>query len=59
MSDDLTRHTLRDAQRINTRQKWEMQYWTRKFGVSEERLKAAAKAAGPMVKNIEKYLKAH
>lgn len=59
MSDNTRKHGAADANRVNVHQKWEVEYWTKKFGVSEERLKEAAKAAGPMAANIEKYLHQH
>lgn len=57
MPDNLAKHSTADAKRINVHQKWEVDYWTKKFGVSEEELKEAAKAAGPMADNVETYLK--
>ncbi|HSN21347.1 MAG TPA: DUF3606 domain-containing protein [Usitatibacter sp.] len=59
MTDDLRKHHVADAKRVNVHEKWEVQYWTKKLGVSEERLKEAAQAAGPMAANIEKYLQEH
>lgn len=59
MSDNLHKHGPADAKRVNVHEKWEVDYWTKKFGVSEEKLKEAAGAAGPMAVNIEKYLKQH
>jgi hypothetical protein len=59
MSDNLRKHTAADAKRINVHEKWEIDYWTKKFGVTEARLKEAAKAAGPMANDIGKYLSRH
>jgi hypothetical protein len=59
MTDNLRKNTTADAKRVNVHEKWEVEYWTKKFGVTEERLKDAAKAAGPMAANIEKYLQQH
>lgn len=57
MSDSVAKHGAADAKRINVHEKWEVDYWTKKFGVSEEELKEAAKAAGPMAANVETWLK--
>jgi hypothetical protein len=59
MTDNLRKHHTADAKRVNVHEKWEVAYWTKKFGVSEAKLKEAASAAGPMVANIEKYLQQH
>lgn len=54
--DDLTKTGKQDDIRINVNQAHEVTYWTKKFGVSEAKLKAAVKAVGPMAKNVKKYL---
>ena len=59
MTDNLRKHAMADAKRVNVHERWEIAYWTKKFGVSEGRLKEAAKAAGPMADNIAKYLRQH
>jgi hypothetical protein len=57
MSDDKSKRDFRDRDRINPEEKYEVQYWSEKFGVSAEELKKAVKHAGPMVKNVEAALK--
>ena len=54
--DDKTKKRPQDASRINIHEPWEVSYWTKKFGVTAERLKAAVAAVGPMVKDVEKHL---
>lgn len=46
MGDNLkdTGHPDRDL--INMNETWEVQYWTKKWGISEEQLKSAGKKAG-------------
>ena len=34
---------------------YEVQYWMRKFGVSEDELKSAVKAVGHRARDVEKY----
>jgi len=46
-----------DRARVNTHEKYEVAYWTKKWGISEEQLKAAAQAAGPMSADIEAHLR--
>ena len=46
MSDNLNKRGPQDASKINVNEEWELRYWTQKFGVTEEELKAAVKKAG-------------
>ena len=45
-----------DRDRININEDYELQYWSEKFGISREELKAAVEAAGTQVKDVEEYL---
>lgn len=56
MADDLKNRGPRDQERVNTSEQWELDYWCKKFGVTEDQLKAAVKAAGPMVVDVKKKL---
>ncbi|WP_438300131.1 DUF3606 domain-containing protein [Pseudomonas sp. NMS19W] len=56
MTDNLQNRGPQDRDRINTSEKWEVDYWSKKFGVSSEQLKAAVKAVGPMVEDVRKNL---
>jgi hypothetical protein len=42
MADDKTLRGPKDRSRINLSEDYEVQYWTREFGVSEEELKRLA-----------------
>jgi Protein of unknown function (DUF3606) len=44
-------------ERIYLYQAYEVKYWTNKFGVSEDELKKAVKAAGHRVPDVELYFK--
>ena len=57
MSDDKTSRGPADTTRINVHEDYELRYWSQKFGVSAEKLKAAVKAAGVMAKDVEARLK--
>jgi hypothetical protein len=47
MADDPTK-LARDRDRIDADQAYECRYWSEKFHVSPDELKAAVKQAGPM-----------
>ena len=58
MSDDLSKKGMQDRTRINTSEDYELRYWSEKFGVSQDRLKAAVQKVGNSVSAVEKELKA-
>ena len=58
MSDDRSKKGLQDRTRINTGEDYELRYWSEKFGVSQDRLKAAVQKVGNSVSAVEKELKA-
>lgn len=56
MADDLTNRGPQDRSRINLSESWEVQYWTKKFGVTEQQLRDAVKAVGSSVDAVQKKL---
>jgi len=56
MADDKTKTGSPDSDLINTSENYEVEYWSKKFGVSAEELKAAVKAAGNSVSAVRKQL---
>lgn len=56
MPDDLTRRKPEDPTKINVNQSWEIEYWTKKLGVTEQQLRTAVNAVGPLVKDVKRYL---
>ena len=46
-----------DRDRINVHEDYELQDWSKKFGVSPDELKAAVKAVGTSAKDVEDHLK--
>jgi len=41
---------------VNVNETWELEYWSKKFGVTKERLKEAVKAVGTSAAEVQKYL---
>jgi hypothetical protein len=57
MPDDKTQKGPQDASRINVNELYELQYWSKHFGVTAGEIKAAVDKVGPSVKAVEKELK--
>jgi Protein of unknown function (DUF3606) len=57
MPDDKNRQGGADRTRVNVHESYEVEYWTKKFGCSAEKLKAAVKKVGVMAKDVEAELK--
>jgi hypothetical protein len=56
MSDDRTQRGPQDRSRININEDYELQYWSQKFGVTDEELVSAVDAVGPMVNDVAQRL---
>ena len=56
MSDDLKNRGSQDRAQVNTSEAWELEHWTKELGVTEQQLKDAVKAVGPMVTDVRKKL---
>ena len=46
-----------DRDRINVNEDYEVQYWSKKFGVNADELKKGVKHAGTSARAVEAYLK--
>ena len=46
-----------DRDRVNLNEDYEVQYWTKKFGITKQQLEAAVKAVGTAAADVEKHLK--
>lgn len=58
MSDDKTKKDFRDSSKINTKEKYEVQYWTKTLKISPQQLVGAIKAAkSSSVVKVKEYLK--
>ncbi|PKB13813.1 DUF3606 domain-containing protein [Janthinobacterium sp. 64] len=56
MSDDLTKRGPQDASKVNIHEEWELAYWSKKFGVTKEKLIQAVKAVGVGAAAVGKHL---
>jgi hypothetical protein len=56
MSDDKQQRGGQDRQRINVNEDYELRDWSKKFGVSEQRLKEAVQAVGDRADKVQAYL---
>lgn len=56
MADDKSNRGPRDAQRVNVHEDYEVRYWTKKWGVSEQQLRDAVKRAGVMADDVARAL---
>jgi len=57
MSDDKTNRGPADAKRINVNEDYEVRYWTKELGISEEQLREAVKRAGPVADDVRAHLR--
>jgi hypothetical protein len=54
--DNKTKTGSPDTKLINTSENYEVEYWSKEFGVSAEQLRAAVKAVGNSVAAVKKHL---
>ena len=57
MPDDKSKPGGQDRKRINVNEDYELRDWAKKFGVSQDELKAAVKAVGDDAGAVEKHRK--
>ena len=57
MADDKSKQGGQDRMRINVNEDYELRDWSKKFGVTAEKLKAAVKAVGTSADAVEAHLK--
>jgi hypothetical protein len=57
MSDNLQNRGGADRQRIDVNQDYELRDWSKKLGVTPERLKEAVQAVGTQADRVEEFLK--
>ncbi|QXU43226.1 DUF3606 domain-containing protein [Pedobacter sp. D749] len=55
--DDKQKKGSADRSRININEAYELDYWSNKFGVSKDKLKAAVETVGTSADAVEDYLK--
>jgi Protein of unknown function (DUF3606) len=59
MVDDKTIRGPADCTRVNTHKDYEVKYWSKKFGVTPDELRAAVKAVGPVAEDVAAILGNH
>lgn len=57
MTDDKSKRGPQDRSKVNISEGYEVQYWSEKFGVTAEQLKAAVKEVGNSPEAVEKALR--
>lgn len=57
MSDDKTKTGGQDRARINVNESYELDHWSKKFGITREQLKEAVARAGDRAEAVEEFLK--
>ena len=56
MSDNKSSRGPADAERINVNEDYEVAYWTKALGVSEEKLRDTVKRVGVMARDVREAL---
>jgi hypothetical protein len=56
MPDDRSKRGPQDASRINVHEPYEVEYWSKHFGVTPAALRQAVQSVGPMVSNVKRHL---
>lgn len=56
MADNLNLRGTPDRSRINVNEPWEIQYWTKALGVSEQQLRTAVSKVGVLAADVKKHL---
>ena len=56
MPDDRTKTGPADDKRVNVHEDYELRYWSDKFSVTHDQLKAAVREVGPMVDDVKRRL---
>jgi hypothetical protein len=57
MPDNTQRRRPEDPTKININQSWEIGYWTQRLSISESQLRTAVRHAGPLVVDVQRWLK--
>jgi hypothetical protein len=59
MAEDKSKRGPQDGKLISMTEDYEVEYWTKKFGVSKEQLAVAVKSVGHSAAAVEKHLAEH
>ena len=55
MGYDLSKKDLPEGEKVDL-DRWERSYWARRFGVTDEELRQAIVAVGPLAEDVRKHL---
>ena len=56
MADDLQKRGPADRSRVNLNEPWEIEWWSKKWSISPETLRAAVTKVGVTAKDVAKHL---
>lgn len=56
MVDNLHLRQPQDPRQVNIHEAWEVEYWTRKWGITRQQLVAAVQAVGTQTAKVAAYL---
>ena len=56
MPDDKSKRQPQDGQRINVHEDYELRDWSKKLGVTPEKLKQVVQQVGPMADKVKEHL---
>ena len=56
MSDDLKNRGPADRSKVNVHESWELEYWSKKWGVTHQQLKDAVAAVGTSAAAVARHL---
>ena len=56
MADNLNLRGQPDRSKVNVNEQWEVDYWTKKWGVSAQQLRSAVSAVGVNAANVARHL---
>ncbi len=56
MGDNLNIRGPQDPTKINIHETWEVEYWTKKWGITKQQLLDAVRAVGVLTKDVARYL---
>jgi hypothetical protein len=56
MSDNRTKKSQQDRNRIDVHEDYELRYWTKELGVTPDELKSAVQKVGPNTKAVREHL---
>ena len=59
MADDKSKTGKSDRDRINVHEPYELRDWAKDPNTTEDRIKMAVAAVGPMVKDVKEWLRTH